>query len=355
MVRQVFEGLLRMTSKQASQGKLRPTVTTIEPAAAISGGDLYIRGQNLASQGRPVVRVGGKRAHLVIASNPYIIARVPDSAKYGDLKVTTGDSESETYETHVGLQIADSLHPVANPAVDADGNIYTTFSNTRGQKSPVSIYRIDPDYNSKPFVTDLMNPTGLAFDQDGLLYVSSRYDGIIYQITPTGNMSTFVEGMGVATGIAFDSEDNLYVGDRSGTIFKISRSRQIYVFATLEPSIAAYHLAFGPEDTLYVSGPTTSSFDSIYRISKAGEVETHYRGVGRPQGLAFDVDGNMYLAASFRGRRGIVRIAADGAPEPFLSGPGIVGLAFTPSQAMVVATQSALYAVEIGITGRLLA
>src|SRR5581483_11669570 len=114
---------------------------------------------------------------------------------------------------------------------------------------------------SRPFVTDLMNPTGLVFDHAGLLYVSSRYEGIIYQVTPTGNMSVFVDGMGVATGIAFDSEGNLYVGDRSGTIFKISRTRQIYVFATLEPSISAYHLAYGPDHYLYVSGPTTSSFD----------------------------------------------------------------------------------------------
>ena len=80
-------------------------------------------------------------------------------------------------------------------------------------------------------------------------------------------MSVFVEGMGVATGMAFDSEDNLYVGDRSGTIFKISPNRQIFVFATLEPSIAAYHLAFGPDGYLYVTGPTTSSFDCVYRIS----------------------------------------------------------------------------------------
>ncbi len=76
--------------------------------------------------------------------------------------------------------------------------------------------------------------------------------------------------MGVATGMAFDEEDNLYVGDRSGTIFKIAPNRQIFVFATLEPSIAAYHLAFGPGGYLYVSGPTTSSFDSIYRISHTG-------------------------------------------------------------------------------------
>ena len=81
-------------------------------------------------------------------------------------------------------------------------------------------------------------------------------------------MSVFVEGMGVATGIAFDGQQNLYVGDRSGTVFKISPDRQIFVFATLEPSIAAYHLAFGPDGYLYVAGPTTSSFDSIHRISQ---------------------------------------------------------------------------------------
>jgi sugar lactone lactonase YvrE len=197
-----------------------------------------------------------------------------------------------------------------------------------------------------------MNPTGLAFDRDNLLYVSSRYDGIVYQITPSGNMSVFVEGMGVATGLAFDRDENLYVGDRSGTIFKISKSRQIYVFATLEPSIAAYHLAFGPEDYLYVTGPTTSSFDAVYRISKAGEVETFYRGLGRPQGLAFDAQGRLYVAASLAGRRGVIRIDPARQPEQFLSGPGIVGLAFTPSKSLILATHNALFRVDVEIAGR---
>ena len=165
-------------------------------------------------------------------------------------------------------------------------------------------------------------------------------------------MSVYVEGMGVATGIAFDREENLYVGDRSGTIFKISKSRQIYVFATLEPSIAAYHLAFGPEDYLYVTGPTTSSFDVVYRISKAGEVESFYRGLGRPQGMAFDAEGRLYVAASLAGRRGIIRIDEERQPQQFLSGPGIVGLAFTPSRAVVVATQNALFRVDVDIAGR---
>jgi hypothetical protein len=142
-------------------------------------------------------------------------------------------------------------------------------------------------------------------------------------------MSVYVEGMGVATGIAFDSEHNLYVGDRSGTIFKISPGRQIFVFATLEPSISAYHLTFGPDGYLYVTGPTTSSFDAVYRISHEGEVETFYRGLGRPQGMAFDEEGRLYVAASIAGRKGVVRIYPDRRADLFLSGPGIVGAAFT--------------------------
>jgi sugar lactone lactonase YvrE len=159
--------------------------------------------------------------------------------------------------------------------------------------------------------------------------------------------------MGIATGLAFDQDGNLYVGDRSGTIFKIAPNRQIFVFATLEPSIAAYHLAFGPDRYLYVSGPTTSSFDSLYRISHTGEVEVFYRGLGRPQGIAFDVEGRLYVAASLGGRKGVVRMGMDRKPELFLSGPGIVGLAFTPSRALIVATTNALYRVDVGIPGRL--
>ena len=167
-------------------------------------------------------------------------------------------------------------------------------------------------------------------------------------------MSVYVEGMGVATGLAFDEEENLYVGDRSGTIFKIAPNRQIFVFATLEASISAYHLAFGPGQYLYVSGPTTSSFDSIYRISHLGEVEVFYRGLGRPQGMAFDAEDRLYVAASLSGRKGIVRLTPDRQPELFASGPGIVGMAFTPSKSLVVATTNALYRVDAGIKGRLL-
>jgi sugar lactone lactonase YvrE len=339
-----------MASKKDSNG--RPEISNVTPEAAIPGGEFQIRGAGLARSHRPRVTIGDVDAPIVIGSDSYVIVRVPDGASAGELVVEAGEQSSRAWTCDIGIQIADNLYPVGNPAVDAYGNIFATFSGSRGQKTPVSVYKIDLNYSVKPFVSDLMNATGLAFDKDGILYISSRYDGIVYQVTSIGSMSVYVEGMGVATGIAFDQDENLYVGDRGGTIFKISRARQIYVFATLEASIAAYHLAFGTDHHLYVTGPTTSSFDSVYRISPAGEVETYYRGLGRPQGIAFDADGRLYVAGSLGGRRGVVRFDQQRNPELFLSGPGIVGLAFTPSRAMLVTTNSSLFRADVGIHGR---
>jgi sugar lactone lactonase YvrE len=90
----------------------------------------------------------------------------------------------------------------------------------------------------------------------------------------------------------------------------------------------------------------------VHRIAKSGEVEVFYRGLGRPQGLAFDAEGRLYVAASLAGRRGVIRIDQDRNAQHFLSGPGIVGLAFTPSRAIVLTTHNALFRVDVNIAGR---
>jgi sugar lactone lactonase YvrE len=241
--------------------------------------------------------------------------------------------------------IAENLHPVASPAVDELGNVYTTRSGARGEQVPVSVFKVDLNFNVKPFVSDIVNPTGLLFNRDGKLLISSRHNGTVYAVDAKGKTETYCEGMGIATGLALDAEGNLYVGDRTGTIFKISPERQIFVFATLEPSIAAYHLVTAPDGYLYVTGPTTSSFDCVYRVSSNGEVEVFYRGLGRPQGLAFDHRGRLYVAASHGGRKGVFRLGPDRQIEQVVSGPGIVGLAFLPGKEIILATNSSLYRV----------
>jgi sugar lactone lactonase YvrE len=330
-----------------------PRIESVAPAAAIPGGEVEIRGSGFATRNhvRPQVRFGEAEGTLALASSQRLVARVPEGANGGVVRVVASEHESQPFPIAVGMQIADNLHPVASPAVDMDGNIYVTFSGPRGQRVPVSLYKITANFSVKPFVTSLTNPSGLAIDRAGNLYVSCRNDGTVHRVSADGRSEQWIEGMGVATGLAFDRDHNLYVGDRSGTIFKISPIREIFVFATLEPSVAAYHLAFHPSGELYATGPTTSSFDRVYRISQGGDVTTFFRGLGRPQGLAFDRDGNLFVAASLGGRRGIVRINPHGRAELALSGSGVVGMALLPSGRAIVATSTAVFTLDWEVRG----
>jgi sugar lactone lactonase YvrE len=330
-----------------------PRIDRLAPAAAIPGGEIAIYGAGFTGKhgGRPVVRFGDADGALSLASSNRLIARVPENANGGTVQVLNAQKESEPFPVSIAFQIADNLHPVSNPAVDSQGNIYVTFSGPRGQRVPVSLYKINPSYTVKPFVTSLINPTGLALGAKGDLFVSCRHDGTIHRVTPDGRSEQWIEGMGIATGLAFDRHGNLFVGDRSGTIFKISPEREIFVFATLEPSVAAYHLVFHPNGELYVTGPTTSSYDRVYRITQGGEVNVFYRGLGRPQGMAFDQDLNLYIVASFGGRRGVVRISPQGHAEHVLSGSALVGISLLPSGRAILAANSALFTIDWNIRG----
>jgi sugar lactone lactonase YvrE len=343
-----------------------PHIDRVTPIAAMPGGEIAIYGQHLDPHGPHIPRatIGDVSVPVVLSRPTRATIRIPEGSISGDLIFRRSPTESNPISLRVAVPMAENLHPVANPAVDADGNVYATVSGTRGQAVPVSIFQIQRDFQVRPFVRELLNATGLAFGPDGYLYTSSRAEGTVYRISPEGAISTYAEGMGIATGIAFDRDGNLFVGDRSGTVFKIGRanpdgtSGEIFVYATLEPSIAAYHLAFNDAGTLFVTGPTTSSNQAIHAIDRDGNTTVFYQGLGRAQGMAFDVNGNLYVAASLRGQRGIIRINPRHEATIAISGNNLVGLAFLEDGCAVLATRDALatggalYHVSLDIEGR---
>ena len=341
----------RLLGKKNVNGK--PHIEAVAPSFALPGGEVRIIGKGLRPPElrRPSVHFGDIEGSVLISSDDFVVARVPEGAASGPVVVGTNGHVSNAHSIKVAALVADNLHPVTNPALDREGNLYVTFSGSRGQKVPVSIFKIDTDYNIKPFLSEMMNATSIAFDREGQMYVSSRHDEAVYKVAPNGTMSTYAEGMGVATGIAFDAAENLYVGDRSGTIFKIARDRQIFVFATLEASVSAYHIAFGPQGDMFVTGPSTSSYDCVYKVDPHGTVSVFYRGLGRPQGLALDVEGNVYVAASLAGKRGIVKITPQGKANLEVSGQGLVGLAFAPGKSAILATNGAVHHISWNIQG----
>ena len=330
-----------------------PRIDDIVPSAALPLGEVELIGAHLGplAFGPPAVLVDGHPAHVLLSRPSRLALRVPEEATTGLIEVRNPSGASNTVPLRVARELTSGLHPVTSPAVSRSGMIYATISGPRGKQTPVSIVRVSPDGRGTPFVTGILNATGLAFNPEGDLFVTSRAEGNVYRIDPSGESTVYAEGMGVATGAAFDAEGNLFVGDRSGTIFKIDPQRKIFVYATLEPSVAAYHLAVNDEGTLFVTAPALNSNDAVWAIDTHGQAEVWYRGLGRPQGLALSKDGDVYVTACLRGRRGLVRITPAGDASLVLAGPNLVGIAFSPLGTTVLATSEAVFDVDLGVEG----
>ena len=301
---------------------------------------------------RPRVTIGDVAAPIVIGSDSFVIARVPEGASAGELVIESGKQSSESWTCDIGIQIADSLHPVANPAVDSFGNIYTTFSGSRGQKTPVSVYSIDLNFNLKPFVTDLMNATGLAFDREGMLYVSSRYDGIVYQVDAQRQHVGLRGRHGRRhrhrvrprrKSVRRRPQRHHFQDQPQPPDLRVRHARAVH--RRLSSGVrAAMAICTSPDPPRRASIPSTAFRTTAKWRSSiaawAGRRAWRSTTKGAVRGGIDCAD-----AAAWCASRPI------SSAELFLSGPGIVGLAFTPSRAMIVATTNAIYRVDVGIKG----
>lgn len=340
-------------------------ILDVRPTYVLPGGELEVLCEDFLPDrgGAFSCRVDGKACRITSSSSKRLVVIVPDEFSdhtLAEVQLSVGKGDDETFsnavEVNIAGTLADEMHIVANPAIDpSDDAIIVTRSGSRGQRLENTIYRIETSGFLDELPDPVLNPTGIAFGPDGRMYVTARADGEVWVVNVNGNNSIHASGLGIATGIAFDSEGVLFVGDRSGTIYDVLGDEHGEVFAKLEASVAAYHMAFGPDGRLYVSAPGLSSSDAIYAIDRDGIATTFFRGLGRPQGLAFDTEGNLYLAACYRGRHGIVRITPDAtSTELFVAGNNIVGLCFTRKGDMIVATNDTVYSLPVGITGTLL-
>jgi sugar lactone lactonase YvrE len=274
-----------------------------------------------------------------------MVVSIPGDLEPGRVPIRIQGLAGEAYVS-VGARWATGLHQVDNPVFDKHGNLFVTYSGSRGQEAPVSVFRVTPTGSREPFVSGIVNATSMAFGPDGRLYVSSRFDGAVYRVAEDGTHEQVATDLGVACGLAFDDDGAMYVGDRSGTIFQI-RNGQARPFATLPPSVAAFHLAMSPGGELYVSGPTLASYDHIYRIDPEGEVRTLATPLGRPQGIAFAPDGSLHVVDALVGASAVYRFTGDDRPpEVVMTGGALVGIAFGPRGEIAVSSNETAYRFE---------
>ncbi len=329
-----------------------PRVTAVRPAWAIEGGrvDLVGSGFPIDRPAELAVRIGGQPARVVFASPSRLGVLLPAGIEPGHRPIEVAGAEAPRIFLDVGGSIATGLHQVDDPAFDLDRNLYVTYSGSRGQQVPVSIFRVSPSGAREPFVTGIVNATSIVRGPDDRLYVSSRFEGAVYRVAPDGRVEPFATDLGVACGLAFGPDGELYVGDRSGTVFRLRDGGRAEPFATLPASVAAFHLAMGPDDCLYVTGPTLAPRDVVYRIDPAGRIETMSTAFGRPQGLGFDAEGRLYVVEALAGSSGVYRFTGH-EPEQVMAGPGLVGLAFDPAGGFVVTSNETAWRLDVDVRG----
>jgi sugar lactone lactonase YvrE len=321
----------------------RPSITSIEPRRASEGGRITLQGSGFPVEHLPLVTLGSVPARISFASSQRLIVLVPPDVEGGRMPVHVDSLPGDFGSVTIGERWATGLHQVDNPVFDPHGNLYVTYSGARGQEAPVSIFRVTHAGTREPFASGIVNATSMAWGPDGHLYVSSRFEGTVYRVAPDGTHESVATDLGIACGIAFDSGGWMYVGDRSGTIFRVRDGKAIE-FATLPPSVAAFHLAMSPTGDLYVAAPTLGSYDNIYRVNRRGEVTALATTFGRPQGLAFAPDGALHVVEALAGASGVYRLTHDEArPELVVAGASLVGVAFGRSGELVVVSNETAY------------
>ena len=220
--------------------------------------------------------------------------------------------------------------------VDDQGNIYVadTLNNrvrcispagivtTVAGSGPGTVYGFDGDLVDGPTDAARFNdPSDVAIDANGVLYVTDRLNHVIRKITPDGKVSTFAgsgrpgstDGVGTNASfelpnrIAIDEKGNLYVTE--GRFLDFGERTYGFRVRKITPNARVTTLA-GTGEPGYQDGPAlTAEFDV-------------------PIGIDVDANGNVYVVDS--GAHRIRHISPDGVVST-VAGSGSAGYVDGPA------------------------
>jgi sugar lactone lactonase YvrE len=319
-----------------------PTITAISPTSGPFNTAVTITGTNFSATGSDdTVKFNGAVATVQSATATSIVAIVPVGADTGVVTVTVNA------KTATG-PVFDYIYTYTLSTLAGDGNL--GYVDGAGASA------------------EFKQPTGVAVDGQGNVYVVDTYNNVIRKITASGVVSTlagstiagYVDGPASSAeflnpfgGIAVDGQGNVYVTDTyNNNIRKITSSGDVSTFAGKAPGgwldgsrlTAEFYLpagaAFDGRGNLYIGDAGNSRIRIITTSGQVGTVAGigvagFADGVGplaaefnNPYAVIVDPQGNVYVADATNNR--IRKITPSETVSTF-AGNGTAGFADGPA------------------------
>ncbi len=200
-------------------------------------------------------------------------------------------------------------------------------------------------------------PMGVALDQDGALYVADSRNHRVQKITPEGD----VYGLGgpntlnLPQGVAVDSARFIYVAEQGSHRLRKFGPQGQFVFS----------LGGSARSLARFSSPTALFIDTYHQLFIAdtdnGRI-TSYSATGhwrqdytcpdpegpfcRPQGVAVDVEGRVYVADTMRHR--VLRLTSSGKLDLVIGKPGLEVGELDEPRGLCVAPDGGVWVADTG-------
>ena len=196
-------------------------------------------------------------------------------------------------------------------AVGSTGDVFV------GDVTGSRVLRVSGPDAVTTFADGIQSPLGLAFDAFGSLLVASG-DGVVYRVTPQGQATPFITDAGIPFWIAVAPDGRIWLTDVSDrSLRRYSPTGRFETRFDLG-SIGQFGpgpLAIGPSGEPYVSNGS-----EIWKLVN-GQPQRVFGAAFVIWGFAFDVAGNIYAPAPAAGRITLFDPAGVMLADPFAVGP----------------------------------
>jgi len=278
---------------------------------------------------------------------------------------TTGPTDLiHAYDATTGAAIAPniSLLGVTGLAIGPNGNLFAVTNNPGFQPDQGSVYQYNPLTHAKvggPYVTfngqndghDVQGPEGMQFGATGNLYIADVTNSEVHVYGSANNsMGALTSAQLIQpTDVAFDTSGNLYVTSGNADILRsLGGTGPLTEFV---PQLSGglvnpTSLAFGPDGKLYVLDVTATP--AVRRYNSTGAFDTNVitfsgsLGFFSPTQIAFGPDGKLYISGQDGnvGDGEVLRFETNGTEDgPFATGlqnPSFMAFTAVPEPATIV-------------------